>query len=261
MKIKQKSISLTRNVISTRNGVTWFSRPQRIASAFGAILSGLMLVTTTTTADAQAPRGPERGQPRPSRPVEPQNAATPQNAFQGKIELFLLNPHGEIDGFLLDNDVEIKWPPHLADALASAFSAGTEVRVTGYQDRRGNFKAYQVEGIGNGAVVQNTPPSFRAPRIPPHLRDESLKALSAEGIIEMILTSPSGAPRLILLDSGAQVHVPPHAAYSVGQSIRTGVSLKAEGYGTASPRGVAIHATLLTPAGGTPISLDSRPVR
>jgi len=36
----------------------------------------------------------------------------------GKAAQFLINPHGEIDGLLLDDGTEIHTPPHLSDKIA-----------------------------------------------------------------------------------------------------------------------------------------------
>lgn len=187
--------------------------------------------------------------------------AASYGAIEGKLDRYLLNPHGEIDGFLLDNGAEVKWPAHLGEELASNFQPGAPVRVTGFPDRKGNFKVYQIQGAGGGPVLQNTPPAFPAPKLPGFVRDAVLQALAVEGKITRVLPGRNGEPRLLLLDSGAQVHVPRHAAWMVARLAAQPVSLKAEGYGRRTPHGVVLRATVLTPAGEAPVPLYAQPVR
>jgi hypothetical protein len=184
-----------------------------------------------------------------------------QHSLEGKIARFLLNPHGEVDGFLLDDDVEVKWPPHLGEELVKAFAPGADVLVTGFYDHRGNFKVYQIQGKAGGPVLQHQPPTVHQPRHPRRIHDMPLQALTVAGQIELILPGPRGEPRLIVLDSGAQVHVPPHSAWLVNRLVSQPGEITVEGYGMRSPHGVVLRATVITPAGEAPVTLYAQPVR
>ncbi|MDD3180420.1 MAG: hypothetical protein PHQ04_08720 [Opitutaceae bacterium] len=178
-----------------------------------------------------------------------------QTTQRGTITHFLLNPHGEVDGLLLDNGTEVKWPAHLGTELTATLRPGSTIEVLGYHDRKGNFKAWQIRPANGDRVLHNTPRPAYAPKLPGFLRDARLEKLSASGKIQHVLTGKKGEPRMILLDSGAQIHVPKHAAWIVSRLATQKTGLQAEGYGIAAPHGTVLRATVLTPAGEAPIPL------
>ncbi len=49
----------------------------------------------------------------------------------GTVELFLMNKHGEADGFLMTDGREVHVPPHLSLRLLREVCPGSKVRVRG----------------------------------------------------------------------------------------------------------------------------------
>ena len=53
----------------------------------------------------------------------------------GTVDQFLVNKHGEADGFLLADGGEVHVPPHLSSRLLRNFRPGSKVRVRGVRPR------------------------------------------------------------------------------------------------------------------------------
>lgn len=50
---------------------------------------------------------------------------------QGKVRQFAKNPHGDVDGLLLEDGTEVKLPPHQSKELTALVKKGDEVKVEG----------------------------------------------------------------------------------------------------------------------------------
>src|SRR5438046_6159532 len=53
----------------------------------------------------------------------------------GTLDQFLVNKHGEADGFLLTDGGEVHVPPHLSSRLLRDLRPGSQVRVRGVRPR------------------------------------------------------------------------------------------------------------------------------
>jgi hypothetical protein len=53
----------------------------------------------------------------------------------GTVDQFLVNKHGEADGFLLTDGGEVHVPPHLSSQLLHDVHPGSKVRVRGVRPR------------------------------------------------------------------------------------------------------------------------------
>lgn len=69
----------------------------------------------------------------------------------GTVDQFLVNQHGEADGFLLTDGGEVHVPPHLSSRLLREVRPGSKVRIRGVRPRG-------VEMIS--AVAIDTPDAF-----------------------------------------------------------------------------------------------------
>jgi len=47
------------------------------------------------------------------------------------VERFLINFHGDIDGMILTNGLEVHSPPHLSEAIRAAIQLGDHITVAG----------------------------------------------------------------------------------------------------------------------------------
>lgn len=76
-----------------------------------------------------APPAPPHKKPHPH--PEPQQEE-PMKA-QGTITTFNTNHRGDVDGFTLDDNTEVKFPPHVGESLQEGMEVGTEVSVKGHR--------------------------------------------------------------------------------------------------------------------------------
>lgn len=54
---------------------------------------------------------------------------------QGKITTFNSNEHNDVDGFTLDDDTRVKFPPHVGESLQEGMEVGTDVSVKGHKHK------------------------------------------------------------------------------------------------------------------------------
>ena len=219
-----------------------------------ALLSAVAVLTLTgASAFAQQPAPPappapgaERGAPRgPGARAEEAGTATP--VVTGRIQRWLVNPNGEVDGLLLADGTQVGFPPHLSADVQAALKVGDSVEVSGW--RAPNAPVVRAAGLkatASGRSVADKPPvdgEMRAPRAP---RDPgALTAMNASGRVARILYTGRGDANGVLLDSGAIVRFPPHVGTAYASAIQPGSVLEARGWGTRGANGSALEATAL----------------
>ena len=74
-------------------------------------------------------------------PTRCQTFGNVEPSAQGKSVRLLVNPFGEVDGLLLDNDTIVTFPAHMGDELASVVKPGDAVVVKGYPESPSQIKA------------------------------------------------------------------------------------------------------------------------
>lgn len=150
----------------------------------------------------------------------------------GKVSQFLLNPHGELDGFILERSgrppQQVHFPPHLSNRVARHVAIGDSVRVRG------------VKPCSADLVVAI-----------------SLTTQNAVEIVVLPLFGPKGELRGALLDDGTSLRMPPHAATELAAYLAPGVHVQAWGDGVKNRHGrtVNVHeiAELVDDVSGTGI--------
>ena len=250
-----------------REPVSRTSSASKIAR--GAALS-LCLVTIACV--AQTPPAPEPGLPvpppvaggpggaaptMPSPPPPPAPApiaAQQQSAVAtGTVSRFVINPEGDVDGFLLADGSLVHFPPHMGSQLVSVIHQGDAVRIAGFRDGAGNITAQQIANERTSQQVVDQPPPVDALRAPPALRGAGLVRLSAKGTVARVTTAPRGEPDGVMLRDGTIIKMPPPVAQQFANLLRPDVVVAATGYGTRNQYGEALQAT----AFGTPGNLTS----
>jgi hypothetical protein len=177
---------------------------------------------------------------------------------EGTIVQYLMNHHGEIDGFLLSNGTQVHFPPHMERNLVAVAKPNDVVSVQGYRSVGGPvMNAYVITNTKTGqSVTEQEPALLDRPILPPHLKDLSLVERHAEGIVRNLLYGPRGELNGAVLEDRTIVRVPPHAAYQVARLLQIGHSISAVGYGTENTYGRAIEATAIGASGSPMISLE-----
>ncbi|MBW4594459.1 MAG: hypothetical protein KME46_16505 [Brasilonema angustatum HA4187-MV1] len=182
--------------------------------------------------------------PPDSLPVPPDNDAT---TLTGKIQQYLLNPEGRVDGLLLNNKVQVKIPPHLNRNLVAQISLGTDISVTGKTGVSTPFgqeiKANEITNRQTQQTIANKPTPDAPPPPPPTPNDYS--NLSAEGTAQQWLVGQRGEINGVILSSGVQVKFPPHAGNQLVNTAQVGDKVQVQGFGTRNKYGEVIKATTL----------------
>ncbi len=158
---------------------------------------------------------------------------------EGTVKRFLVNPHGEIDGLLLSDGLEVHVPPHLDAELRAAVQPGAAIAVFGVRPRGVEMiSAVAIEAGPGRLIVDNGPPKKQ------HGGNETAEAAGhkpeakaphppaeAEGLVQRVLHGPKGEPRGVLLEDGRIIRVPPHDAKERGALMQPGIRLAARGPG------------------------------
>ena len=163
-------------------------------------------------------------------------------AAQVVVSRFLVNPDGEIDGFLTREGMPVHFPPHLGSQLAAMIRPGDRVQVSGWRDAGGNLAAQRITDSRSGQQLVDRPPPG-APPLPPELRAAALSRLSVQGQVARVTTAPLGEPDGVILTDGTVIKLTPPIAQQFPTLVQTGASVAAQGYGTRNQYGTALQAT------------------
>lgn len=157
----------------------------------------------------------------------------------GSFERFVLNPHGEVDGFVMRDKkaaILVHTPPHLDGALTRHLKPGEKVRVRGVRPRGADLlAAVSVITAGGREIVDNGPDHDREHPKVKHT------PMAAAGEVELSLFGPKGELRGALLSDGTVLRVGPKEAEHVAALLAPGAKLAARGDGVQTRHGRVIH--------------------
>ena len=215
----------------------------RVLSAINLVV--LFATSAGCAAQTQPPVAPPPpvaavGAPPPPPPPVQDGAAV---SAQATVSRFLINPDGDVDGFLTSDGALVRFPPHMSAQLTSAIRPGDSVRIDGWRDAGGNLKAQRITDARSGQQLIDQPPLPGAPRLPRELRGAGLARLSAQGQVAHITTAPRGEPDGVILADGTVIKLTPPVAQQFPSLVRAGAQVSAQGYGTRNQYGTALQAT------------------
>ncbi len=200
-----------------------------------AALAALMLIGASAFAQMPPP-------PPPAGSVAATGAAP---VVTGRIQQWLVNPNGEVDGLLLADGTQVAFPPHLSAAVLQALKPGDNVQVSGW--RAPNVpvvRAATLTSTANNRSVTDQPPALGSK--PPAPRDpRALTAMNASGRVARLLYTDRGDVNGVVLDSGTLVRFPPHVGAQLAPTLQPGSTLHAKGWGSRGDQGSALEATAL----------------
>ena len=157
----------------------------------------------------------------------------------GTLERFVLNPHGEVDGFVLNNKktlLLVHTPPHMGKEIIRHLKQGETVRVRGVRPRGAALlAAVAVTTAAGRESVDNGPDHDREHQKVRHA------PMAAEGKVELSLFGPKGELRGALLSDGTVLRVGPKEAEHVAALLAPGATVAARGDGLQTKHGRVIH--------------------
>lgn len=165
-------------------------------------------------------------------------------ATKGIVKQFLLNPHGDADGFILMDGTEVHFPPHMSNEMRAAVAPGDEVTIRGAKPRYAEMiAAVAVDTAGGRRIDDKGPPDDddedhhgKDHRKPKH------EQMQIEGVVVRALHGPKGEVRGALLEDGTTLRFPKDRADGVATLITPEASLAVRGKGLKTEIGIVIDA-------------------
>jgi hypothetical protein len=157
----------------------------------------------------------------------------------GTVDQFLVNKHGEADGFLLTDGGEVHVPPHLSSRLLRDIRPGSTVKVRGVRPRGVEMVAAVAIDTAKGRILDEGPDiredddAFERAKHGP---------MSAQGIVKQIIHGPKGEKRGAVLEDGRIIRLPPHEATRFSDLLKKGSKLSASGDGAITSFGTVVEA-------------------
>jgi hypothetical protein len=191
-------------------------------------------------------------------------SAGPTPSVTGKVQQYLLTPHGEVEGLLLADGTSVRFPPHEGQALAEITKPGDEIAAVGFLGPATSYgralKAITITDTATGQSLTDQPPAN--PPLPPDMRGLILKPLTVSGAVAHFLVNDAGDVDGLILSGGEEVKFGPHNGPVVAMMLggQTGKTVEASGYGTRNGFGTVVDAMSLSVDGqAVPLSGPGRP--
>ncbi|KVL29004.1 hypothetical protein WS98_27220 [Burkholderia territorii] len=158
---------------------------------------------------------------------------------RGRVTQFLLNPHGEVDGLILNGDLQVHVPPHLGREVARHVACGDRIRVRGIKPRGADMiAAVQLTGRDGTEIVDSGPAHEQRP-----LPRAGCEPMDVRGEVAFALHGPKGECNGALLTNGIAIRMPPHAAAELDDYLRPGTHVQVWGDAMVTPHGTTIDVT------------------
>ena len=127
--------------------------------------------------------------------------------FRGKVEAYKLNQRDELDGFFLEDGVEVHLSTRLSSELARAVHPGDAVTIHGLRSQDGQMvQAFSIANDASGLKVSDAVQSVIVPGQQGY-RQPIPHVLEATGRIKRLLHGVEGEFAGVLLDDGTNVRL------------------------------------------------------
>jgi hypothetical protein len=134
-----------------------------------------------------------------------------------------MNPDGEVNGVLLDDNTIVRFPPHLSDQLIGTVNPHDPMKVQGFAESQNTIQAWTITNLRNQRSVTDTPPGpARIPSVP----SENRQPMSASGRIRAVTHAPQGEPDGAILIDGTNVHLPLASGREYSNLFQPGQTLR-----------------------------------
>lgn len=144
-----------------------------------------------------------------------------QIEIKGRVAQYTLTPRGDIDGLILADGAEVKFPPHLSAQTAFVLKPGDSVTIRGVRAYAPSlFLAASIANDATGrAVIDDGGPAA--------LQNQTETAIT--GKVARVLHGPMGDVNGVLLDSSVILRIPPPEAPRWASLMQPGQVLSARG--------------------------------
>jgi hypothetical protein len=159
----------------------------------------------------------------------------------GTLERFVLNPHGEVDGFVMSGQMQtsilVHTPPHMEGELTHNAKAGDKLRLRGVRPRGADvLAAVAVTGESGRQIIDKGPDHDRKH---PKIDDQKMRL---EGTVRLSLFGPKGELRGALLADGTIIRIGPKEAEHHAKLLMPGTKIAVSGDGIETQYGRVVQA-------------------
>lgn len=170
------------------------------------------------------------------------NTSTEKEGLTGRVEKFLMNPNGDVDGFILHDGMQVRFPPHMSSAVTKSVALEDTVLVKGVQRSQDVIMATTIVTTKDARQISVHDKPMRTENFKRMPATSSSNQMSVRGEIDTLLKAPNGDVNGFVLTEGSVVHLPrdirsPDVTYDVGQYVEV------TGYGTENAYGKSVEAT------------------
>ena len=157
----------------------------------------------------------------------------------GTVDQFLVNKHGEADGFLLTDGGEVHVPPHLSSRLLRDVRPGSKIKVRGVRPRGVRMVAAVAIDTSKGCILDEGPgardddDAFEKAKYGP---------MTAQGVVKQPIHGPKGETRGAVLEDGRIIRLPPREAERFTELLKKGAKISASGEGATTSFGTVVEA-------------------
>ncbi len=149
----------------------------------------------------------------------------------GRVAQFTINPRGDVDGLLLDDDRQVHVPPHMGRAVTRLVAIGDRVEARYVKPRDAAvFAAVTVTDATGKTVSDAGPPAKHAHPAPPKA-PPATKPIHVGGRVRLTLHAPKGEVCGAVLEGGEQVRVDPKANADLAGYFAKGADIQVWGDG------------------------------
>jgi hypothetical protein len=177
----------------------------------------------------------------------------------GKIDLFLLNPHGEIDGMMLADGTEVHLPPHMSADIVAALRPGSTVKLRAVRPRAADLLAAVAFETADGVRYEDQGPPKHHKGGRKHAKPPNAGRMEVEGLVRCALHGPKGETRGVLLQDGRSGRFPPHAADAVEKLLAPGASVVLRGACVVTAHGTVVAIDAIGAAHDSLRPVDGKP--
>ena len=163
----------------------------------------------------------------------------------GVVERFITTADGAVDGFILEDGMQIRFPGHMSTLITDSVAVGDDVTAKGEETSSNSMWAKQIITPKNASEILITAAAKGKMLASKRERREAFKDLNnmtVQGEIDTLLVEPSGEISGFLLTEGSVVRLPmdirrPAQAYDIGEYVEV------SGYGSENKFGKSVEAT------------------
>lgn len=163
----------------------------------------------------------------------------------GIVKSFRKNHHQDIDGVLLEDGTDVRFPPHIGRQVKVAIKIGDAIKIDGQTKTKPRaeivLEARRIQT--RNEVIEIPRPKAHHPK-PTHSSGE---AMNANGRLVEFHFNRHGELDGFRLDDETEVKFPPHLGSSLERCVAVGDTVLAEGRRHETPKGdIHLHADRIT---------------